>query len=79
MLRGELELAGRPGRSIEELAAAVRDSAEEAERLARITDDLLVLARGDAGQLDVRLRETDLRQLLSRSADQPQPASRRRR
>ncbi len=69
VLRGELELAGRPGRSLEELAAAVRGSAEEAERLARITDDLLVLARGDAGQLDLRLRETDLRQLLSRSAD----------
>ena len=69
VLRGELELAGRPGRSPEELAAAVRGSAEEAERLARITDDLLVLARGDAGQLDLRLRETDLRQLLSRSAD----------
>jgi two-component system, OmpR family, sensor kinase len=69
VLRGELELAGRPGRSTEELAAAVRDSAEEAERLARITDDLLVLARGDAGQLDVRLKETDLRQLFSRSAD----------
>src|SRR5487761_1415904 len=43
VLRGELELAGRPGRSPEELAAAVRGSAEEAERLARITDDLLVL------------------------------------
>ena len=69
VLRGELELAGRPGRSAAELAAAVRDSAEEAERLAQITDDLLILARGDAGQLDVRLRETDLRQLLSRSAD----------
>ena len=69
VLRGELELAGRPGRSPEELAAAVRGSAEETERLARITDDLLVLARGDAGQLDLRLRETDLRQLLSRSAD----------
>jgi len=69
VLRGELELAGRPGRSPGELAAAVRDSAEEAERLSRITDDLLVLARGDAGQLDLRLRETDLRQLLSRSAE----------
>jgi two-component system OmpR family sensor kinase len=69
VLRGELELAGRPGRSPAELTAAVRDSAEEAERLSRITDDLLVLARGDAGQLDLRLTETDLRQLLTRSAD----------
>ena len=68
VLRGELELAGRPGRSTGDLAAAVRSCAEEAERLARITNDLLVLARGDAGRLDLRLKETDLRQLFSRSA-----------
>ena len=37
VLRGELELADRPGRSREELAAAVRSAAAEADRLARIT------------------------------------------
>jgi signal transduction histidine kinase len=66
-LRGELELAGRPGRSRGELATAVHICAEEADRLARITDDLLVLARGDAGQLDLHRQETDLRQLIGRS------------
>ena len=35
VLRGELELAGRPGRSREELAAAVAQASEEAARLAR--------------------------------------------
>jgi signal transduction histidine kinase len=68
ILRGELELAGRPGRSTAELAAAVRSCAEEADRLARITDDLLVLARGDAGRLDLHVEETDLGQLVGRSA-----------
>ena len=29
-------------------------AAEEAERLTRITDDLLLLARGDAGHLELR-------------------------
>jgi signal transduction histidine kinase len=67
ILRGELELAGRPGRDTAELAAAVHSCAEEADRLARITDDLLVLARGDAGRLDLHLQETDLRQLIGRS------------
>ncbi len=67
ILRGELELAGRPGRSTAELTAAVRSCAEEADRLARITDDLLVLARGDAGRLDLHVEETDLRQLFERS------------
>jgi two-component system OmpR family sensor kinase len=68
ILRGELELAGRPGRGVGELTDAVRTASEEADRLARITDDLLVLARGDAGRLDLRLAETDLRELLGRSA-----------
>ena len=66
ILRGELELAGRPGRSTAELTAAVHSCAEEADRLARITDDLLVLARGDAGRLDLHFQETDLRQLFER-------------
>lgn len=60
------EDTGRPGRSTAELAAAVHSCAEEADRLARITDDLLVLARGDAGQLDLHLQQTDLRQLFER-------------
>jgi two-component system OmpR family sensor kinase len=68
VLRGELELAARPGRSPAELTAAVHTAAEEADRLARITSDLLVLARGDAGRLELRLAETDLRDLLGRSA-----------
>jgi two-component system OmpR family sensor kinase len=67
VLRGELELAGRPGRGPGELTAAVRLAAEEAERLSRITDDLLLLARGDSGHLDLRLAETDLRELIGRS------------
>jgi two-component system, OmpR family, sensor kinase len=68
ILRGELELAGRPGRGTAELAAAVHTAAEEADRLSRITDDLLVLARADASRLDLRPTETDVPELLGRSA-----------
>jgi signal transduction histidine kinase len=68
VLRGELELAGRPGRRAEELTDAVRTAAEEADRLARITDDLMVLARGDAGRLELQLKETDVAALLSHCA-----------
>ena len=38
VLRGELELAGRPGRSREELVEAVARASEEVARLARITE-----------------------------------------
>jgi two-component system, OmpR family, sensor kinase len=69
VLRGELELAGRPGRSSEELRAAVASAAEEAERLTRITDDLLLLARGAEATLVPRLARTDVAQLLAQSAE----------
>jgi signal transduction histidine kinase len=69
VLHGELELAGRPGRSKEELTAAVASAAEEADRLTRITDDLLLLARGDEDKLSLQLARTDLAALLARSAE----------
>jgi len=68
VLRGELELAARPGRGLPELAAAVRNSSAEAERLARLTDDLLLLARSDEDRLSLRLQRTDVGSLLARSA-----------
>jgi hypothetical protein len=69
VLHGELELAGRPGRSREELSAAVASAAEEAGRLTRITDDLLLLARGDEATLSISLARTDVALLLARSAE----------
>jgi two-component system, OmpR family, sensor kinase len=69
VLRGELELATRPGRSREDLAVAVRNAAAEAERLTRLTDDLLLLARSDEDRLSLRLAPTDIRRLLVASAE----------
>lgn len=48
-LRAELELAGRPGRSREELSAAVARAAQDADRLVRLAENLLVLARASDG------------------------------
>lgn len=70
VLRGELELAGRPGRSPEELAVAVGRAGEEAARLARITDQLLFLARADEDMISPRREPTDVRKLLTSSAEQ---------
>jgi signal transduction histidine kinase len=47
VLRGELELARRPGRSSEQLAATVEVAAEQTERLIRLAEDLLVLDRDE--------------------------------
>jgi two-component system, OmpR family, sensor kinase len=70
VLRGELELAARPGRSREELAEAVARASEEVARLARITEQLLFLARSDEARIAPRLRRTDMRLLLARSVEQ---------
>ena len=73
VLQGELELAGRPGRTRPELASAVERAAEETARLVRITDDLLLLARSDEDRLNLRLAEVHLGPLLTRSADHAGP------
>ena len=68
VLRGELELASRPGRSREELTAAVRNASQEVERLTRLTEDLLLLARLDQRQLPLRIELVDVTSLLEESA-----------
>jgi two-component system, OmpR family, sensor kinase len=68
VLSGELELAGQPGRSREELAAAVARAGEETARLARITEQLLFLARADEDRIAPRQQPADVRKLLAGSA-----------
>jgi two-component system, OmpR family, sensor kinase len=69
VLGAELELAGRPGRSREDLVQAVASAEEEVARLTRLTNDLLLLARSDEGRLPVRHAPTRIRELLERSAE----------
>ena len=68
VLAGELELASKPGRSREELAAAVAIAADEVTRLERITEDLLLLARDDEDTLVTHPAPTDIGALLTQSA-----------
>jgi len=65
VLRTELELADRPGRSRDELAEAVRLAAAESDRLARLSDDLLFLARSDEGALLISPVDQPLEPLLA--------------
>jgi heavy metal sensor kinase len=65
MLRTELELALRRGRSPEELEQALRSASEETERLTQLAEDLLVLARSENGELPVRLEPYAASELLA--------------
>jgi two-component system OmpR family sensor kinase len=49
LVKGELELAMRQGASVEDLREAIASAAEENDRLVRLAEDLLVLARADDG------------------------------
>jgi heavy metal sensor kinase len=69
ILKTELELALRGGRSEEELVAALRSAAEETDRLAQLAEDLLVIARTDQGRLPIRTGALDARELLESVRD----------
>jgi hypothetical protein len=60
VLKGEVELALRPGRSRTDLTAALREVAGETDRLIRLAEDLLMLASADEGTPMVRPRRCDL-------------------
>ena len=66
ILRAELELAERPGRSLGELQSAVGSAGEEVERLSQLAEDLLVIARSDQGKLRIARESIDVGALLER-------------
>jgi signal transduction histidine kinase len=60
LLRAELELALRRPRTHAELEAAVQSAAEETERLSRLAEDLLLLARSDESGIPLRREQVEL-------------------
>src|SRR4051812_41188463 len=68
ILRMELELALRGRHTRGELEAALRSAAEETDRLSRLAEDLLVIARSDQGRLPMRPQALDADDVLRRVA-----------
>jgi signal transduction histidine kinase len=64
LLQTELELASRRPRSREELEQALRSAREEVERLVRLAEDLLVLARADDRRLPLAREKHIVREVL---------------
>jgi two-component system, OmpR family, sensor kinase len=64
ILSAELELASRSDRTSAELHAAVASAAEEVERLTKLAEDLLVLARADDSGVPVRPETQPLEPLV---------------
>lgn len=78
ILQGELELAMRPGRSPEQMRAALAVAADESERLGRLAEHLLTLARSDEGAMPLQRVRTDIGALVERSADAARARARER-
>jgi heavy metal sensor kinase len=64
LLKTELELALRQERSAAEVEQALRSAAVETDRLGRIANDLLLLARSENGRLPLQLEAVDLADVL---------------
>jgi two-component system, OmpR family, sensor kinase len=60
VLRGELELAAQDPGDADAVARSLASALEETDRLTHLTEDLLTLARADAGQLASTDATTDL-------------------
>lgn len=69
ILRVELELATRHGRTKEELSSAVESAAEETEHLVKLAESLLALAGVDECPTSLALVEQDAVALVSRSLE----------
>ena len=68
ILKAELELALHEGRTVAELEAALRSAGDETDRLIRLANDLLVLARTRDGRMPISRAPHDVRWLLESAA-----------
>jgi two-component system OmpR family sensor kinase len=67
-LRAEVDFALMGDREKAELRAALESISEEAKRMSRLADDLLVLARADQGRLPLHPQPLTARELLHEAA-----------
>jgi signal transduction histidine kinase len=67
-LRAEIDLALRRQRTNDELTAALGSVSAETDRLARLADDLLVLARASDGRLELHRKSMSLREVVEPAA-----------
>lgn len=70
ILRGEAEVALRKERSAEEYRAVLASGLEEIQRMGRIVEDLLLLAKGDLGEVSVEKAPLDLEPFLRELGEQ---------
>jgi signal transduction histidine kinase len=68
VLRTGIQVTLRHERDVRELREALESAGREAERVSRLAEDLLVLARADQGRLPIRAEPLDVAELLEGAA-----------
>jgi signal transduction histidine kinase len=69
LLKTELELALRHPRTRAELEQTLQAAAEDTDRLVRLAEDLLLVARFDQGRLPIRPERVSARSVLARASE----------
>ena len=69
VMRGDIEITLRRERSADEYKRALTSNLEEIMRLSRLVEDLLTLARGDTGRIELRCEPVDLNDLCRRMTE----------
>ena len=78
VMRGELEIALRRERSPEEYQRTLGSNLEEIIRLSRLVEDLLMLARADAGRVELRCEPVNLSALCQNTTEYISPLAEQR-
>jgi two-component system OmpR family sensor kinase len=78
VMRGDIEITLRRDRPPEEYQRVLTSNLEEIIRLTRLIEDLLMLARGDSGQVELRREPVDLDKLCRQMADYITPLAAQR-
>jgi signal transduction histidine kinase len=73
VMRGDIEITLRRERSAEEYKRALTSNLEEIIRLSRLVEDLLMLARGDTGRIELRCEPVDLNDICRRMVEYISP------
>jgi two-component system OmpR family sensor kinase len=78
VLRGDIEIALRRERTAEEYQRTLASNLEEIIRLSRLVEDLLMLARADAGRVELRCEELNLNELCHKMTEYISPLAEQR-
>jgi two-component system, OmpR family, sensor kinase len=78
VMRGELEVTLRRERSPEEYQHTLSSNLEEISRLSRLVEDLLMLARADAGRVELRCEAVNFSALCQNTTEYISPLAEQR-